>query len=120
MKSDWAELREAQYLTTKAVPNAQVALAIDIGEADDIHPRNKQEVGRRLALAALANTYGRPVESSGPTFRAIEAHDNSVRLSFDHVAGGLKVRGGGKLEGFAIAAKDGVFRFRTDAPQPEE
>lgn len=109
--SNWAELREAQYLTTKAVPNAQVALAIDIGEADDIHPRNKREVGRRLALGALAGTYGRPVEASGPTFRSIEVHDNSVRLSFDHVAGGLRARGGGKLEGFAIASKDGVFRW---------
>ena len=110
-KSDWAELREAQFLTTKAVPNAQVALAIDIGEANDIHPRNKQEVGRRLALDALATVYGKTVEFSGPTFKAMEVHDNSVRISFDHVAGGLKTRGGGKLEGFAIAAKDGNFQW---------
>ena len=110
-RSDWAELREAQYLTTKAVPNAQVALAIDIGEADEIHPTNKQEVGRRLALDALATVYGRPVEYSGPTFRAIEVHDHSVRISFDHVGTGLKTRDGGKLAGFAIAAQDGQFQW---------
>ncbi len=110
-RSNWAELREAQYLTTKAVPNAQVALAIDIGEADDVHPRNKQEVGRRLALDALATVYGRSVEYSGPTFRSMEVHDNSIRLSFDHAAGGLAARGGGKLEGFAIAGKDGRFEW---------
>ncbi len=112
--SNWAELREAQYLTTKAVANVQVALAIDIGEADDVHPTNKQEVGRRLALDALATVYGRPIEYSGPTFRSMEVHDHSIRLSFDHVAGGLTTRGGGKLEGFAVAAKDGRFQW-TDA-----
>lgn len=109
--SDWAELREAQYLTTKAVPNAQVALAIDIGQADDIHPTNKQEVGRRLALDALATVYNRPVEYSGPTFKGMEVHANSIRLEFDHIGAGLMVQGGDKLEGFAIAAKDGKFRW---------
>jgi len=109
--SNWAELREAQYLTTKAVPNAQVALAIDIGVADDVHPRNKQEVGRRLALDALATVYGRPIEYSGPTYRSMEVHENSIRLSFDHASGGLTTRGGGKLEGFAIAGKDGRFEW---------
>ena len=110
-RSDWAELREAQYLTTKAVPNAQVALAIDIGEANDVHPRNKQEVGRRLALDALATVYGKAVEYSGPTFRGMEVHANSIRLSFDHVGDGLVTQDGGKLEGFAIASKDGKFEW---------
>ena len=108
--SEWAELREAQYLTTKAVPNAQVALAIDIGEAEDIHPTNKQEVGRRLAIDALATVYGKDVEYSGPTFRGMEVHANSIRLSFDH-ADGLMIQGGGKLEGFAIAGQDGGFEW---------
>ena len=108
--SDWAELREAQYLTTKAVPNAQVALAIDIGEADDVHPTNKQEVGHRLSLDALATVYGKDIEYSGPTFRGMEVHANSIRLSFDH-ADGLMVQGGGKLEGFAIAGQDGKFEW---------
>ena len=110
--SSWAELREAQFLTTKAVPNAHVALAIDIGLADDVHPTNKQEVGRRLALDALATVYGRvDVEFSGPTFRAMEVHEHSVRISFDHVGSGLKTADGGKLDGFAIAAKDGKFQW---------
>ena len=110
--SSWAELREAQYLTTKALPNVEVALAIDIGEADDIHPRNKQEVGRRLALDALATVYGKPVEYSGPTFKGMETHTNSIRLTFDHVGAGLIIQGGGtKLEGFALAGKDGKFQW---------
>ena len=110
-RSDWAELREAQYLTTKAVPNTQVALAIDIGEANDIHPKNKQEVGRRLALDALATVYGKDVEYSGPTFRSMEVHEHSVRLSFDHAKDGLTTKGGTPLEGFAIAGSDGVFTW---------
>ena len=113
--SSWAELREAQFLTTKALPNVAVALAIDIGEAKDIHPRNKQEVGRRLALDALAMTYGKDVESSGPVFRAAEARGKSIRLTFDHLGGGLVAKGDGKLEGFAIAGADGKFRWADAA-----
>ena len=71
-ESAWAELREAQYLTTKALPNVGLALAIDIGDAADIHPRNKQDVGRRLALNALASAYGKDVEFSGPVYKAKE------------------------------------------------
>jgi sialate O-acetylesterase len=63
----WAYLREAQMLTAQNVPNAGIASAIDIGEAEDIHPKNKQDVGRRLALNALALTYKQPVEYSGST-----------------------------------------------------
>ena len=111
-QSNWAEIREAQYLTTKALPNVQVASAIDIGNADDIHPTNKQEVGRRLALDALATVYGKPIEYSGPTFKSMETHANSIRLTFDHVGDGLMIQNGGtKLEGFAIASKDGKFQW---------
>ncbi len=110
--SGWAELREAQYLAIKAVPNAALALAIDIGDAKDIHPTNKQEVGRRLALAALALTYGKPVESSGPVFKSMEIQGDAIRLNFDHVGGGLVARGGGtRLEGFAVAGEDGKFAW---------
>ena len=109
VNSSWAELREAQYLTTKALPNVGVALAIDIGEAKDIHPRNKQEVGRRLALDALATAYGKDVEYSGPVYKGMEAKGNTVKLTFDHVGGGLVAKGGDKLEGFAIAGEDGKF-----------
>ncbi len=107
--SAWAELREAQWLATKAVPKAGLAVAIDIGEAADIHPRNKQDVGRRLALAALALAYGGKKEYSGPTYRDMIIEGNRVRLRFDHVGGGLVAKGGGKLTGFAVAGADRRF-----------
>jgi sialate O-acetylesterase len=110
-ESSWAELREAQFLTTKALPGVGIALAIDIGEANDIHPRNKQEVGRRLALDALATTYGKDIEFSGPIFKTMEVQGKTIKLSFDHVGAGLVAKGGGKLEGFAIAGDDGKFTW---------
>ena len=110
-ESSWAELREAQYLASQAVPNSAVALAIDIGDAKDIHPRNKQDVGRRLALDALALTYGRPVEYSGPVFQSATAEGNALRLSFDHTGGGLVAKGDGPLKGFAVAGEDGKFAW---------
>ncbi len=107
--NDWAELREAQALTTKAVPNCGIAMAIDIGEANDIHPKNKQEVGRRLALSAMAVTYGKKIEWSGPWYKAMKVTDKGIRLHFNHAGGGLVSRGGGKLTGFAIAGADHKF-----------
>jgi sialate O-acetylesterase len=109
VESAWAELREAQYLTTKALPNVGLALAIDIGDAVDIHPRNKQDVGRRLALNALASAYGKDVECSGPVYKAKEIQGPSIRLTFDHLGGGLVAKGSEKLEGFAIAGADGKY-----------
>jgi sialate O-acetylesterase len=109
MESGWAELREAQFLATRALPNVGIGLAIDIGDAKDIHPRNKQEVGRRLALSALANAFGKDIECSGPVFKSKEIQGNTVRLTFDHFGGGLASKGSEKLEGFAIAGEDGKF-----------
>ncbi len=108
--SGWAELREAQYLTTKALPNVGLALAIDIGDAKDIHPTNKQDVGRRLALNALAAA-GKGVEFSGPVYKDKEIKGHAVRLSFDHLGGGLVAKGGDKLEGFAVAGEDGQYAW---------
>ena len=107
MQSNWAELRESQWFTTRALPNVGIATAIDIGEAGDIHPRNKQDVGKRLALAALHQTYGKDIEDSGPTYAKMKAEGNAIRLSFDHAAA-LKVKGD-KLLGFAIAGADGKY-----------
>jgi sialate O-acetylesterase len=98
----WAELREAQWLTTKTVRHAGIATAIDIGEEKDIHPKNKQEVGRRLALVAEREDYHMRVASSGPVYRSMKIEGNTIRLSFDHVEGGLVAKGG-PLKGFAIA-----------------
>lgn len=106
-ESDWAELREAQMMALEE-PNTAMAVAIDIGEANDIHPRNKQEVGRRLALAALAIAYGKDVVYSGPLFDHMKIEGNKVRLFFKHVDGGLVAKGG-ELRGFAIAGPDRKF-----------
>jgi sialate O-acetylesterase len=106
--NEWAELREAQALTAKSVPHAGLAVAIDIGEANDIHPKNKAEVGRRLALCALAQTYGKKVEFSGPWYKSMKIETGAIRVSFDHVDGGLESKGG-ELKGFAIAGADHKF-----------
>jgi len=107
-ENDWAELREAQALTAKTVPNSGLAVAIDIGEANDIHPKNKAEVGRRLALCALAKTYGKKVEYSGPWYKSMKVSGHEIRLAFAHVDGGLVAKDG-ELKGFAIAGEDRKF-----------
>ncbi|PWB70575.1 MAG: 9-O-acetylesterase [Holophagae bacterium] len=108
--SDWAMLRESQSAAL-ALPRTGQAVAIDIGDAADIHPRNKQEVGRRLALAARKVAYGEELVYSGPTYRSHEVKDGRVFVTFDHVGGGLAARGrsDGKLAEFAIAGADGRF-----------
>jgi sialate O-acetylesterase len=106
--STWAELREAQLLTLE-LPNTGMAVIVDIGDAKDIHPKDKQDVGKRLALWALANSYGRKVVYSGPLYKYMEKRDNKIVLSFGHVGGGLVAKGGEQLEGFAIAGADRKF-----------
>ena len=130
VESAWAELREAQTLTLK-LPHTGQAVLIDIGEAADIHPRNKQEVGSRLALVSLSKTYGRKVEFSGPVYKSIKVIGSKARISFSNLGGGL-VAGvipatyqpkslepetkplernspGSQLEGFAICGTDKVW-----------
>lgn len=104
----WAELREAQAMTAKNVPHSGLALAIDVGDAKDIHPKDKHTVGHRLALIALAKDYGRKMGYSGPTYRSLKVTGNQVRLKFDHAQGGLVAKGG-PLTGFAVAGADGKF-----------
>ncbi len=108
-ESQWAELREAQLLTAMKDAHTGLAVIIDIGEANDIHPRNKQDVGRRLALSARGIAYGENIVYSGPIYKSMRIRENAVQLSFDHAGGGLVARGGGKLEGFAIAGQDKKF-----------
>ena len=109
-ESNWAALREAQTMTLK-VPATGQALAIDIGDAGDIHPRNKQDVGLRLALAALKVAYEKDVVYSGPMVRSVERDGTSLKISFDHIGAGLQARGDkyGYLRGFAVAGPDGKF-----------
>ena len=103
----WVVVQE-QMLKALKVPGAGMAVTIDIGEADDIHPRNKQDVGRRLAYWALAHTYGQDRVASGPLYKSMEKKDGKITVKFDHVGTGLAVRGD-KLEGFAIAGPDEKF-----------
>ncbi|MCL5019293.1 MAG: sialate O-acetylesterase [Patescibacteria group bacterium] len=104
----WAELREAQLMTL-ALPKTGMAVTIDIGEADNIHPRNKQEVGYRLALAAQAVAYNRNVIYSGPAYESMNVENGKVRISFKHIGSGLIAKDGEPLKGFAIAGRDRKF-----------
>jgi len=106
-ESNWAELREAQTQTL-SLPNTGMATIIDIGDADDIHPRNKQDVGLRLWLAARNVSFGEDITFSGPIYQAMEVDGNKVRLSFDQVTNGLVVKGD-ELQGFAITGEDKEF-----------
>lgn len=101
--SRWPELREAQRQTL-ALRNTGMATAIDIGDAINIHPKNKQDVGLRLGLAARAIAYGETVEYSGPMFRQAVPDGTAIRLYFDHVGAGLVARG--ELKGFEVAGAD--------------
>jgi sialate O-acetylesterase len=105
---EWAELREAQSLTLKVHATGQ-AVIIDIGDAGNIHPKNKQDVGKRLALWALAKTYGKDVVYSGPIYKSYTIEGDKVVLSFDSIGGGLVAKGKDQLEGFAIAGSDKKF-----------
>ena len=106
--SGWAELREAQTMTL-AAPNTGMAVIIDIGEEKDIHPKNKQDVGKRLAQWALKKDYGKAdVEESGPLCDSMKIEGDSIRISFRHLGGGLMAKGEG-LTGFAIAGEDKKF-----------
>ncbi|MBQ6162645.1 MAG: 9-O-acetylesterase [Prevotella sp.] len=109
-ESDWAELREAQAMTTR-LENTAMSCTIDIGEADDIHPKNKQEVGRRLGLLARALTYGEKIAYSGPIYEGYRIEGNRIRLHFSHTTGGLKPSSGRQLKGFAIAGADHKFHW---------
>ena len=88
--SSWAELREAQTMTMGKLKNTGQAVIIDIGEGQDIHPRNKQDVARRLARWALAKDYGVKVPYQSPTYQSMEVKDGKVVVTFEHVSGGLK------------------------------
>jgi sialate O-acetylesterase len=108
-ESTWAELREAQALTL-GLPNTGMAVIIDIGEADDIHPRNKVDVGHRLARWALADTYGRDVVESGPLYASSVVEGAAVRVRFHH-ANGLTSSDGEAPRAFAVAGEDRHWRW---------
>ena len=104
----WVMVREGM-LKTLAVPNTGMAITVDVGEEKDIHPKNKQEVGRRLALWGLATVYGKDLVYSGPICRKATAKNGTMVLQFDHVGDGLKTNDGGVVKGFAVAGADRKF-----------
>ncbi|HCE45501.1 MAG TPA: sialate O-acetylesterase [Lentisphaeria bacterium] len=111
LESQWAELREAQYLTSKNIPASGMAVIIDIGDAKDIHPKNKQDVGLRLSLIARQSVYGeKDLVASGPVYDSMKVEDGKIRVKFNSVGGGLEAKGG-ELKTFAIAGEDKKFAW---------
>jgi sialate O-acetylesterase len=106
--ASWAVLREAQFSVAESVPDCGIATAIDIGEAYDIHPQNKRDVGHRLALVALKKFYGQNAVSSGPVYDSMSVEKNRIRLKFSHIGSGLMAKGA-RLRGFVVAGVDGRF-----------
>jgi sialate O-acetylesterase len=104
--SAWAELREAQTLTQDRLPNTGQAVIIDLGEGADIHPRNKLEVGRRLARWALARDYGRDIVCQSPRYESMEKVGDTIIVKLKDVAGGLRTVDASEVQGFALAGED--------------
>jgi sialate O-acetylesterase len=102
------EVREAQRITTETTQNTAMAVTVDIGEANDIHPKQKKPIGERLALAARALAYGEAIEYSGPTYDSMTVQGSQATLAFKHLGGGLVAKEG-ELKGFTIAGADGKF-----------
>jgi sialate O-acetylesterase len=110
VESSWAQIREAELETALSVPKTGLAVAVDIGSADSIHPLDKPEVGRRLALIAEATVYGqKDVVYSGPLCEGMKIDGSTAWLKFKHVEGGLTAKDGPALKGFALAGADGKF-----------
>ncbi len=107
--SNRPEVREAQATLLTRVPNAGMAVTTDIGEAKNVHPHNKQDVGDRLVRIALANVYGRNIEFSGPAYESMKVDGGAIRVSFSHIGGGLVAKGGGPLKWFEVAGADGRY-----------
>jgi len=109
-ESDWAELREAQTMTLQSLPNTGEAVIIDIGEGKDIHPKNKQDVAKRLARWALAETYKIPgIACKSPLYKSMETKDAKIVLAFDNITGGWRPFDINEARGFTIAGADKKF-----------
>jgi sialate O-acetylesterase len=109
--SDWARLREAQVQVQQSLTHVGLATTIDIGEAANIHAKNKQEVGGRLARIALAGTYGQKLEYCGPVFQSMEKTPHGLALRFSHAEGGLAAGEAGPVKGFAVAGADRTWHW---------
>ncbi len=109
--SPWAELREAQLMTLKTVPNTGLAVTIDVGEMRNLHPPRKKEIGERLALWAFGTTYGQKLVYSGPIYEGSKIEGGRIRIRFTHIGSGLESKDGGALKGFSIAGADRKFHW---------
>lgn len=110
-ESDWAELRHAQ-LVSLTVSDTGMAVTIDVGEWNDLHPLNKKEVGSRLALLAQKVAYGdNEIVSSGPIYESMKVEDKKITISFSNVGSGLIIKAGSHLTHFAIAGVDHKFEW---------
>jgi sialate O-acetylesterase len=116
--SAWAELREAQTMTMSKLPNTGEAVIIDLGEANDIHPRDKQNVAKRLARWALAKDYGLKIPYQSPTFKECEVIDNRVQVTFDNPNAALKAFDYADVRGFAVAGEDKKWHWATAQIMP--
>ena len=109
--STWAELREAQSMTL-SLPGTGMAVTTDIGDPLDIHPKNKQDVGKRLAAIALSTCYRQEGEYSGPVYESMEIKGNKVLLTFSHIGKGWEIKDKyGYIRGFEIAGTDHKFHY---------
>lgn len=115
----WAGLQWAQNRVAARVPNTGLAVLNDIGEVGQVHPANKQDVGKRLALLALRDLYGKNVEASGPTLQRFVTQGNEMRLTFAHATGGLRLEGEGSHV-FALADNRGQFVWATPRIEANE
>jgi len=107
----WALLQDRMRLVLDTTPKTGMAIINDVGEADDIHPKNKQDPGERLARWALAKDYGKDVVISGPLYKSSKVIAGAMRISFNHTGNGLKSRDGGALKRFEIAGADKVWHW---------
>lgn len=107
--SDWAELREAQTMTMTTLPNTGEAVIVDLGESADIHPRNKQDVAKRLARWALAKQYGFEIAYQSPLYRSVTFSQGKATVEFQHVGRGLDTFDVKEPVGFTIAGEDKKF-----------
>lgn len=116
----WTFIREGQLAVSYSEKNVGLVTTIDVGDAEDIHPKNKQDVGKRAALSALGNFYGKNIEHSGPFYSGMTKEGNKIRISFNNAGSGLMLGEkegldpvrevvGGTLKGFVIAGQDGKF-----------
>lgn len=108
-EDEWTNFRDAQSTTLLRSPNTAMACAIDIGETNNIHPKSKQDVGKRLYMAAKTKAYGSTEVYSGPMFKSAKLEGNSVRISFIYAQNGLKTKGDVSVKGFAVAGIDGKW-----------